>query len=133
MRFLILATDGLWDRLSSQEACALVAGHLAGFRGAVPKQELESQLKLSIGTRGIEGKDKGQKDKRESSSWMFRDENLATHLARNAFGQGNEQKLRELLSIPAPLARSYRDDITVTVVWWEEDSGPETQQIKAKL
>ena len=24
------------------------------------------------------------------------------------------------MSIPAPYSRSHRDDITVTVVWWEE-------------
>lgn len=135
MRFLILATDGLWDRLTSQEACALVAGHLAGFRGAVPKRDLENQLKLAIGTRGIEGKDRAGKETREDGdrSWMFKDENLATHLTRNAFGKGNEARLRELLSIPAPLARSYRDDVTVTVVWWEEGHESEKQQIKTKL
>lgn len=135
MRFLILATDGLWDTLSSQDACTLVAGHLAGLRGTVPKQEVGDQLKLSIGTLGVEGKGKSRKDKGvdDRGSWMFKDENLATHLVRNAFGGGDERKLRELMSIPSPLARSYRDDITVTVVWWEEDKEAEKQLVKAKL
>ncbi|KAF8580600.1 protein serine/threonine phosphatase 2C [Ramaria rubella] len=134
MRFLILATDGLWDTLSSQDACALVAGHLAGLRGTVPKQELEGQLNLTVGTQGIEGKDKGQASKaKDGESWQFKDMNLATHLVRNAFGGGDEQRLRELMSIPPPLARSYRDDITVTVVWWEDSKGAQTQQIRAKL
>jgi pyruvate dehydrogenase phosphatase len=135
MRFLILATDGLWDRLSSEDACALVAGHLVGFRGTVPKRELENQLKLSIGSRGIEGKDKSWRTKEtdDAASWVFKDENLATHLTRNAFGGGNERKLRELMSIPPPLARRYRDDVTVTVVWWEEGKEADKHQIKAKL
>lgn len=134
MRFLILATDGLWDQLSSQDACALVAGHLAGFRGSVPKRELEDQLKLSIRSRGIEGKDKSPRAKETNTgSWVFKDENLATHLTRNAFGGGNAHKLRELMSIPPPLARSYRDDVTVTVVWWEEVKETDKHQVKAKL
>jgi len=132
MRFLILATDGLWDTLSSQDACALVAGHLSGVRGVVPKRELESQLKLSVGAKGVEGKDKARPGKDEGS-WTFKDENLATHLVRNAFGSGSERRLRELMSIPPPLARSYRDDTTVTVLWWEDGKEAETQQVKAKL
>jgi pyruvate dehydrogenase phosphatase len=134
MRFLILATDGLWDALSSQDACALVAGHLSGLRGTVPKRELESRLKLSVGAQGVEGKDKDKASKaKEEGSWMFKDTNIATHLVRNAFGAGNEQRLRELMSIPPPLARSYRDDVTVTIVWWEDGKEAEAQQVKAKL
>ena len=134
LRFLILATDGLWDTLSSQDACALVAGHLAGLRGPVPKRELESRLRLTVGAQGVEGKDKKRPNSAKTEgSWIFKDANLATHLVRNALGAGNEQRLRELMSIPAPLARSYRDDTTVTVVWWGNGTEAEVQQLKAKL
>ena len=31
-----------------------------------------------------------------------------------------------MMSIPAPYSRPHRDDITVTVVWWEEGKEGET-------
>jgi len=58
--------------------------------------------------------------KKKNAAWAFVDENVSSHLIRNAFGGGDERELRKLLSIPAPLARSYRDDVTVTVLWWED-------------
>lgn len=49
------------------------------------------------------------------------------HLIRNAFGGADTGRLRRLLSIPAPQSRRFRDDVTVTVVWWEEGQGGETE------
>ena len=67
----------------------------------------------------IEGKEKHLRDN-TGSSWAFVDDNLSTHLIRNAFGGGDDEKLRKVLSIPGPLARNYRDDVTCTVIFWEE-------------
>jgi pyruvate dehydrogenase phosphatase len=134
----VLATDGLWDQLTSQEVVALVGGHIAGLKGFIPKSSLSSFVSTSTGTPTVEGKDKKRLNKYDGT-WAFVDENVSSHLIRNAFGGGDERKLRKLLSIPAPYARSYRDDVTVTVVWWEdgregaakvESFAPET---KAKL
>jgi len=133
MRFLILATDGLWDTISSQDACALVAGYLVGLRGTIPKKELHDRLKLSTSTEGIDGKRPREKGGNEAGTWEFKDDNVATHLLRNALGGGNDEQLRQLMSISAPLARSYRDDTTITVVWWDEGKEGEKQQVKAKL
>lgn len=118
LRFLVLATDGLWDQLSNDDVVKLVGGHLAGVKGRVSKSELSSRVPTSTGSLGVEGKNKKNKD--GEGSWAFVDDNLSTHLIRNAFGGGDEGKLRWLLSIPAPYSRRYRDDITVTVVWWED-------------
>lgn len=46
------------------------------------------------------------------------DENASTHLVRNALGGGDIEQVSMLVSIPAPIARSYRDDLTVTVVFF---------------
>lgn len=46
------------------------------------------------------------------------DENASTHLVRNALGGGDIQQVSMLVSIPAPISRSYRDDLTVTVVFF---------------
>ena len=115
------------------------AGHLAGLKGNIPKSQLPHLVPTTSGNT-IEGKDKRHRSA-EEGSWAFVDDNVSTHLIRNAFGGGDEVKLRQLLSIPSPLSRRYRDDVTVTVVYWEEgkeeDARTSTfsanEQVKAKL
>ncbi|KIP12724.1 hypothetical protein PHLGIDRAFT_61478 [Phlebiopsis gigantea 11061_1 CR5-6] len=138
LKFVVLATDGLWDELSSEQVVALVGGYLAGLKGTVPKSELRHLVPTTTGNT-VEGKQKRQKSE-EEGSWAFVDDNVSTHLIRNAFGGGDEEKLRQLLSIPSPLARRYRDDLTCTVVYWEEGreedartSNFSPEQVKAKL
>ena len=42
-------------------------------------------------------------------------------MIRNALGGADTGALRRVMSIPAPQTRRFRDDMTVTVVWWEEE------------
>ncbi|KAJ7653498.1 phosphatase 2C-like domain-containing protein [Mycena rosella] len=121
MRFIVLATDGLWDELSSEDVVRLVGGHLAGLTGAVPKAALPALVPTVAGARAVEGKD--ARRARDVGEWAFVDADPSAHLIRNAFGGADEGALRRLLSIPAPLARRHRDDVSVTVVWWEEGPG----------
>ena len=139
--FLVMATDGLWDELSNDDVVSLVGGYLAGLKGKVPKSDLRSMVPISTGAEGVEGKREKKANKIEGS-WAFIDENPSVHLIRNAFGGGDEDALRRRLSIPAPYSRRYRDDVTVTVVWWENNGTQhQTQlnreqlreQMKAKL
>ena len=97
---------------------ALVGGHLSGLKGSIPKSELPKLVPTSTGTAAVEGKT----ERRElaEGAWAFVDDNPSAHLIRNALGGANNYELRRMLSIPAPYSRSHRDDITVTVVWWEE-------------
>jgi pyruvate dehydrogenase phosphatase len=46
------------------------------------------------------------------------DENVSTHLIRNALGGGDIEQVSMLASIPSPISRNYRDDLTVTVVFF---------------
>ena len=55
------------------------------------------------------------------AQWTFIDANPSVHLIRNALGGADTGALRRVMSIPAPETRRFRDDMTVTVVWWEED------------
>lgn len=53
------------------------------------------------------------------------DKNAATHLIRNALG-GTEYgiehtKISHLLSLPQDIVRLFRDDITVTVIYFDSD------------
>lgn len=47
---------------------------------------------------------------------IVKDENVSTHLIRNALGGAEFEKVSMLMSIPQPTSRAYRDDITCTVV-----------------
>lgn len=129
LKFLVLATDGLWDELSSEEVVALVGGHLAGLKGTIPKSSLQTLVPTTTGSPTVEGKEHTAGSTHQSS-WAFVDDNVSAHLIRNAFGGGDEDQLRRILSIPAPYSRRWRDDITVTVIWWEEVQESRT---KAKL
>jgi pyruvate dehydrogenase phosphatase len=138
LRFIVLATDGLWDQLSSEDVVSLVGGYLAGVKGTISKDDLATvaPTQSSSLAKTVEGKDSGLR-RRAEGSWAFEDDNVSTHLIRNAFGGGDEARLRRMVSIPSPLARRYRDDVTVTVVWWEpgQEGQAKTEQVKipAKL
>ncbi|KAG9123634.1 hypothetical protein FRC07_014430 [Ceratobasidium sp. 392] len=135
LRFLVLATDGLWDELSSSEVVSLVGAHFDGRRGKASKSELAKSIIAPAETAGIEGKSAESKAKQGSTEgeWAFVDENVGTHLIRNAFGGADREKLNQLLSIPAPHSRRYRDDVTVTVVWWEPNTQEGETKVIAKL
>jgi pyruvate dehydrogenase phosphatase len=55
------------------------------------------------------------------------DDNAATHIIRNALGgssggmEKQYERLNEILQLPPGVARSYRDDITVIVIRFNED------------
>lgn len=62
-------------------------------------------------------------------NFIVEDENASTHLVRNALGGADVEQVSMLVSIPAPLSRNYRDDMTVTVVFFGNseqvnDAGP---------
>jgi pyruvate dehydrogenase phosphatase len=142
IQFLVLATDGLWDELSSEQVVSLVGGYFAGLKGKISRSDLETKIPITVDKAGVEGKLKSHG--RDGDSWIFKDDNPSTHLIRNALGGGDENTFRTLVSIPSPYSRRYRDDITVTVVWWEkgkeQDANVSTltsasgqEQVKAKL
>ncbi|SCZ91798.1 BZ3500_MvSof-1268-A1-R1_Chr5-3g08143 [Microbotryum saponariae] len=117
-RFIVLATDGLYDRLNNDEIVALVGGHLSGVRGNQSRPSVMNHVNdQSIGTDLSHMHAPRQEPTRgEGDVFSFEDGNLATHLVRNALGGAKKEQVSVLLSIPAPLSRRYRDDITVTVI-----------------
>ncbi|KAJ3218903.1 hypothetical protein HDU67_003542 [Dinochytrium kinnereticum] len=104
-RFLVLATDGLFDELESEEIVEIVAGHM-----------------LSRGVLRTDGAD-GEGGVVAGDRWSQSDENAATCLIRNALGGRNEERLGRLLGIPAPYSRKFRDDITVNVIFFDDIFG----------
>ncbi|KIM49839.1 hypothetical protein M413DRAFT_438957 [Hebeloma cylindrosporum] len=51
--------------------------------------------------------------------FVCKDANVAAHLAQNALGGGNLELTTALLSLPAPRSRKFRDDITISVAFFE--------------
>lgn len=137
LKFIVMATDGLWDELTNEEVGSLVAGHLADFRGQVSATQLRNAvLKQKDGSptsiaSSLSSAVQQQPSKPPSQGhhplatkgenhFTFQDSNLATHLVRNALGGADRFRLTGLLSILPPDSRRYRDDITVNVILFKE-------------
>ncbi|XP_051788015.1 pyruvate dehydrogenase [acetyl-transferring]-phosphatase 2, mitochondrial [Erpetoichthys calabaricus] len=117
-KFLILASDGLWDMLSNEEAVMLVAEHLTGIHANEPVSTSEKQVSL--------GEMHSLLIKRRTRTVPPYDTNVATHLIRHAIGTNEykeieQERLAAMVSLPDDLARMYRDDITVTVVYFSSE------------
>ncbi|KAJ2713806.1 hypothetical protein H4R19_002068 [Coemansia spiralis] len=94
-KFIVIASDGLYDQLSDSEVVDTVAQWFeANADGA--RQGADATLVTS-------------------------DKNAATHLIRAALstdrlGRRSDTVIRRLLAIPPPHSRRFRDDISVTIV-----------------
>ncbi|KAG7332862.1 hypothetical protein KOW79_002997 [Hemibagrus wyckioides] len=112
-RFLILASDGLWDEMDNEEAVRLVAEHLTGVHLQAPV----SAGRLSLGQMHQ------LLLRRQARATPALDPNAATHLIRHAlgtneYGEMDQERLAAMLALPDDLARMYRDDITITVIYF---------------
>ncbi|KRZ77228.1 Ornithine decarboxylase, partial [Trichinella papuae] len=116
-KFLILASDGLWEMIVPEAAVRFVANHAIGVETLTPYQRLPNATLKQI----LE--DLRDRKRRESKRPV--DVNSATHLIRHALTNDVSDEnvyaaLSATLSIPECAARAYRDDITVTVVYFHQ-------------
>ena len=104
---------------------------MSGLKGAVSKHVLAATVRETVGAEGVQGKEEKHIGKAgKVAQWAFADEHVGTHLIRNAFGGADKDSLARMISIPDGLARNFRDDVTVTVIWY--DAAPK-EGAKAKL
>jgi pyruvate dehydrogenase phosphatase len=121
---LILATDGLWDMVSSQQASDLVGEWLHGqFIGQKRVGSGSGSGSAGAGSGPDEPFDfghfaKGVTWKFERERTTVQDENAAVHLMRNAFGGSHHELIAGRLAFEAPHSRRVRDDMTVQVVFF---------------
>uniref|UniRef100_A0A8C2PED4 Pyruvate dehydrogenase phosphatase catalytic subunit 2 n=1 Tax=Capra hircus TaxID=9925 RepID=A0A8C2PED4_CAPHI len=117
-KFLVLASDGLWDVLGNEDVVRLVVEHLAE----------EGQHKPDLAQRPTNlGLMQSLLQQRKAQGLHAADQNAATRLIRyaignNEYGEMEPERLSAMLTLPEDLARMYRDDITVTVVYFNSDS-----------
>ncbi|WWC62461.1 uncharacterized protein I303_105057 [Kwoniella dejecticola CBS 10117] len=118
LEFLIIATDGLWDKISSEEAILLLAAHSSeSAESRIAKTDLPKifpQIK-SEGERPYPAEElPGTTAENSTGHWVLEDDNAATHLIRNGLdGHGDEEVHRMILSLTGSGAREVRDDTSV--------------------
>jgi pyruvate dehydrogenase phosphatase len=111
-KFLILATDGLWDLLSPERVIQLIGNHMHGQQSFDPYQlPSDKDIKLREVFEDLT-------KRRVSISHQPVDHNSATHLIRYALGNDHIQLSNYLR---AESSRSIRDDITITIVYFNTD------------
>lgn len=133
--FLIMATDGLWDCLTSEEAVGLVGvwlhQHAAsvwgdktaaslGYPASPPKTgSFESSIdRDSLPVTLKEDKTTNYQYWRAKKEFVAVDPNASAHLIRNAIGGKDRDLTEALLRMPPPKSRRYRDDISVVVLFF---------------
>ena len=112
--FLILATDGLWENLTNEQAVDLIgewlkprspAGEGAAREPTYPPVHF------------------GQLDEGVSSEFVaerttVQDDNAAVHLMRNSLGGNHRELIAGRLAIGFPFSRYVRDDISAHVIFF---------------
>ena len=110
-KFMVLASDGLWELLSPEEVVRLVGHHLQGTKTAEIFTMPKGPVTLGKLNKMLLKRKSGLANKSV-------DPNVATHLMRHALGP-EHHKVSEMLTLPKNVVRHYRDDITVTVVYFD--------------
>ncbi|MED6255833.1 hypothetical protein ATANTOWER_015634 [Ataeniobius toweri] len=116
-KFLVLATDGLWELMHRQTVIQMVGEHQAGL---LQQRPIIPSANTTLGNlQGL------LLERRGRVKAVLEDHNAATHLLRHALGDDGygsvaPNRLARMLSLPADLVRRYRDDITITVIHLNE-------------
>jgi pyruvate dehydrogenase phosphatase len=129
--FMIMASDGLWDHISSDHAVQCVERWLEAKERGNGKVSQDPKIQQPIFSSsfnvddGVEYDDESGQQvswKAEPQYFAIEDDNAAVCLARNAMGGTRRGLFLGLLSVPGPLCRSAVDDTTVMVVFFDRIS-----------
>ena len=149
-----MASDGLWDLMSNQDAVTCVQMWLEKNKPTdfidkykdtdanVTSREglAEEHLRLIQTADRTPDKDpdtyydeneKCLKWRVSPKHFVVEDEHVGVHLIKNDLG-GNRRRLFEaVMSIQPPLSRNVRDDITVHVIFFGVDAGDAAKELMA--
>ncbi|XP_067286997.1 pyruvate dehydrogenase [acetyl-transferring]-phosphatase 1, mitochondrial isoform X2 [Pseudorasbora parva] len=111
-KFLILATDGLWELMHRQTVVQVLGEH----RSHIQRKKPVSRLCFTVGQMH-----RLLQERKSRARSALEDENSATHLIRHALGDDGcgsiePKRISKMLSLPQDLARMYRDDMTIIVI-----------------
>lgn len=108
--FLIMASDGLWDMLSNQQAVDLVGKWLEPSEKRVELEPTYEPFDFGKFWKGMDWKFMEERT-------TVQDENVAVHLIRNSLGGNHDELIAGRLAFGPPFSRHIRDDITVQVAF----------------
>ncbi|KAH6847747.1 phosphatase 2C-like domain-containing protein [Chaetomium sp. MPI-CAGE-AT-0009] len=115
--FLIMASGGLWHRLSSENAVNLVGKWWD--LGAPGKGDTEPEPTYETNDfHQLRSLRAASPRFFEERMMTFKDDNAAVHLTRNALGGNHHGLVATQLAYNSPFSRWVRDDITVQVVFF---------------
>lgn len=114
--FVILASDGLWDHMTNDDAVACVSRWLAAQRAGGRAEPVADETETKLRTEG------------GWASWSSKPEDFAIEdmdsaavcLVKNAFGGRRRGLLRGVVSAEGPGSRYARDDVTVQVIFFDD-------------
>jgi len=133
-QFLVMASDGIWDELSNEDVVNLVSQHLeerkkGAHRRLINQTKLPPSLLIQKKTAEEMKKDKNNLIISERKvPAVLTDSNAATHVIRNALGGSDDKYISDLLTIPSPKCRNYRDDMTVTIIYFDKERNNTTTE-----
>ncbi|XP_064485690.1 pyruvate dehydrogenase [acetyl-transferring]-phosphatase 1, mitochondrial-like [Ornithodoros turicata] len=117
-KFLVVASDGLWEQLQPHKVVKLVGQHTSGKQTLDLLRLPRPRIRLGDVYDILLMRQKGMEQKPI-------DTNAATHLIRNALGRTERgiehSKLAAMLSLPQQVVRSFRDDISIAVIYFDSE------------
>lgn len=126
--FLVMASDGLYEMLSNEEIVSLVVKWMEKEKIVKPQKSFWNYFgssekglpEVADITNDKTSKQPFRKNRLSTAhGYLLEDHNVSTHLIRNALSNGgSKEQTSMLISIPNPVSRRYRDDLTVTVVFF---------------
>lgn len=122
VKFMVMGSDGLYELLTNEEIADIV------IKWYNQKNKKPGDLSKPSNIKDYTKKHNSPRDafryqssKPKKPTVLMEDANLATHIIRNALSAGGRNEfVSSLVSIPSPTSRKYRDDLTVTVVFFED-------------
>lgn len=120
--FMVMGCDGLYEWLTNEQVVDLVGQWL----------DKNPVIKCKKYAGVVDASDDGSSKEFNFPRYLgwgplkptVQDDNAATHLIRNALGGAEFTKVSLLVSIPAPVSRRHRDDISCTVVFFNPTIKP---------
>ncbi|XP_043659838.1 pyruvate dehydrogenase [acetyl-transferring]-phosphatase 1, mitochondrial isoform X3 [Drosophila teissieri] len=117
-KFLVIASDGLWDFLSPSEVVSLVGEH-------INSKKILEPMRLPEGDTTLQQISDQLAERKAGLTRKPVDQNAATHLIRHALGATDygieHSKISYYLTLPKDVVRLYRDDITITVIYFNSE------------
>ncbi|KAK9776199.1 putative Phosphatase 2C-like domain-containing protein [Seiridium cardinale] len=127
--FLIMASDGFWDRVSNEQAVTLIGGWLVSRTADGQQRENQKNTITSSVSQSQHGPFQLEKHRQGEPGFLFTEErttymdnNAAVHLVRNALGGSFQDMVSANLAVGPPFSRYARDDITVQVIFFNPQS-----------